>query len=93
MALAMNKRTGKVANVPDHYIGHPVLGAELVAVGDEPVETVAPKTKKKPAKYVPDAVDGDGDGLVQDGTVWERPEGTEVEGQVAPDEEIENNEE
>ena len=93
MALVMNTRTGKVSNVPDHSIGHPVLGAELVLMGDEPVETVAPKPKKKPAKYVPEAVDGDGDGLVQDGTVWERPEGTEIEGQIAPDEEIENNEE
>ena len=93
MALAMNTRTGKVANVPDHSIGHPSLGSELVLVGEEPAKTAKPKTNKKPAKYVPDAVDGDGDGLVQDGTIWERPEGTEVEEQIASDEEIENNEE
>lgn len=94
MALVKNTRTGKVANVPEHYLGHPILGADLVLVEDgAPVAQEKPVSKKKPAKYVPDAVDGDGDGLVQDGTIWERPEGTEIEGQPAPEDEIENNEE
>jgi hypothetical protein len=30
----------------------------------------------KPAAYDPDAHDGDGDGIVQEGTAWERPIGT-----------------
>lgn len=34
----------------------------------------------KDAEYKPDARDGDGDGLVQDGTIWERPVGTQHEG-------------
>ena len=94
MALVMNTRTGKVSNVPDHYIGHPVFGAEIVLVEDFPAaEEKMPVTKKKPAKYVPQAEDGDGDGLVQDGTEWERPVGTEIEGQPAPENETENNEE
>lgn len=38
-------------------------------------------TKKKtytPKPYVPEALDGDGDGLVQDGTEFERPVETEI---------------
>lgn len=30
-------------------------------------------TKKKTVEFKADAIDGDGDGLVQDGTEWERP--------------------
>jgi len=30
MASAMNKRTGKVTDVPEHYIGHPVLGKDSI---------------------------------------------------------------
>ena len=30
------------------------------------------------AGYNPDAKDGDKDGIVQDGTIWERPAGTEL---------------
>lgn len=33
----------------------------------------------KDAEYKADATDGDGDGLVQDGTIWEREEGTQHE--------------
>lgn len=92
MAFVKNLRTGKVADVPDHYVGHPVLGKDLVLVEDK-VEA-APKTKKKKAEYVPNPVDADGDGLVQDGTEWERPLGTDLpEEQPAPETEIENNEE
>ena len=35
--------------------------------------------KAKVAGYVPQAIDGDGDGLVQDGTEFERPECTEID--------------
>lgn len=34
----------------------------------------------KDAEYKSDARDGDGDGFVQDGTIWERPVGTQHEG-------------
>jgi len=43
MASAMNKRTGKVTDVPEHYIGHPVLGKDLVS----PKSSVAPKETEK----------------------------------------------
>jgi len=45
MAFAKNTRTGKTTSVPDHYIGHPVLGKNLIAV-DGKVEA-APKKEKK----------------------------------------------
>lgn len=42
-------------------------------------ETKAPKRfPRKFEPYDPDAQDGDGDGLVQDGTPWERPGGTRI---------------
>lgn len=92
MAFVKNLRTGKVADVPDHYVGHPILGKDLELIENK-VEA-APKTKKKKAEYVPNPVDADGDGLVQDGTEWERPLGTDLpEEQPAPETEIENNEE
>jgi len=37
----------------------------------------------KDAEYKADARDGDGDGFVQDGTIWEREEGTQHEGYKA----------
>lgn len=55
---------------------------------------------KKDAKFDPFAVDGDGDGKVQDGTIWERPAALSVDldatleaaeallKEVAPDAEI-----
>lgn len=46
MAFVKNTRTGKTANVPDHYIGHPVLGKWLVAVDSVNAEA-APKKEKK----------------------------------------------
>ncbi len=45
MALAKNKLTGVVVNVPEHYINHPVLGKNLIAVGDE--VPAAPKKETK----------------------------------------------
>lgn len=35
-------------------------------------------TQKKKSIYVPKAIDGDGDGLVQDSTPFERPVDTEI---------------
>lgn len=51
MALAKNKRTGKTVSVPDHYIGHPVLGIDLVAAGTE--VQAAPKKEMKHHKEQP----------------------------------------
>ena len=51
MATAKNTRTNKIVSVPDHYIGHPVLGIDLVEITDE--VQAAPKkkikTKEQPA--------------------------------------------
>jgi hypothetical protein len=46
MAFAKNTRTGKTTSVPDHYIGHPVLGKDLIAVEGK-VEAAPKKEKKK----------------------------------------------
>jgi hypothetical protein len=46
MALAKNTRTGKVTNVPEHYLGHPVFGADLEELNK--VSSAAPKKAKKP---------------------------------------------
>ena len=69
MAIAKNVRTGKVAIVPDHYIGHPVLGKELVLENDE--SSAAPKTKKKLTEEI--------------STKWGRSESKELEEQPAPE--------
>lgn len=45
MALAKNIKTGITVNVPGHYLGHPVLGKNLVAVGAE--VQAAPKKETK----------------------------------------------
>lgn len=93
MALAINLRTGKTVSVPDHYIGHEVLGKDLAPFDGAEVKAAPKKEKKKKsAEYIPAAVDADGDGLVQEGTEWERPVDTEIEEQPAPDN-IEENEE
>ena len=49
MALAQNTSTGMVVSVPKHYIGHPVLGKNLIAV-DGKVEAAPKKEKKKKAE-------------------------------------------
>lgn len=51
MALATNTRTGKSVVVPDHYIGHPVLGNDLVLATDE--VQAAPKKETKTKKEQP----------------------------------------
>lgn len=54
MAIATNTKTGMVVDVPAHYIGHPVLGKNLVADGAK--AQAAPKketkTKEQPAPKV-----------------------------------------
>jgi hypothetical protein len=45
MALAINTRTGKTVSVPDHYVGHPVLGKNLVLATDK--TQAAPKKETK----------------------------------------------
>ena len=52
---------------------------------NNPVYTAGPVPAAKVEGYKADAIDGDNDGLVQDGTPFERPEGTDltVEEQVA----------
>ena len=100
MALFRHKVSGELVERPAHYADHPVLGRNLELVeGDvTPAPETSSKKKtstKKTTAYVPFAEDGDGDGLVQDGTEWERPVGVEIpQEQIdAPEEETENNEE
>lgn len=58
-----------------------ILRQAGVDVPETPAEIEAKKAKvKKAAAFDADAVDGDKDGLVQDGTIWERPAGTQPEG-------------
>ena len=45
MPLVKNIRTGKIADVPEHYIGHPALGGDLVELNK--VSSAAPKKEKK----------------------------------------------
>lgn len=47
MALAINIKTGKSVIVPDHYIGHPVLGKNLTLATDEAQAAPKKETKKK----------------------------------------------
>jgi hypothetical protein len=94
MALFKHKLTGEIVSRPAHYADHKVLGKnlELISLEETEVEVAAPAKKrstKKATEYIPFAPDGDGDGLVQDGTEWERPVGVEI----PQEENIENNEE
>jgi hypothetical protein len=54
MAFAKNTRTGKFVNVPDHYIGHPVFGGDLILVDSE--STVKPVKEKKKKNAAPKMV-------------------------------------
>jgi len=56
----------------------PVVATGVAAAKNAPVDDVEEKahfgwTKKKPAVFKPDAIDGNGNGMVQDGTIQERP--------------------
>jgi hypothetical protein len=50
MPLVKNTRTDKIVSVPAHYVGHPVLGKDLVLLEDE--ISAAPK-KETPKKEQP----------------------------------------
>ena len=82
MALAINTRTGKSVIVPDHYIGHSVLGKDLVLAGEE-VQTAPKIENKKPSKYFTKAVEVDEEVFVSFETME----------QSAPETNIEENEE
>lgn len=80
MPKLYNTVTGKWMFMPDSYVGkHPFQTEEEVQIAAEPTPEPAPK-KKKASKdeYKADAIDGDGDGLIQDGTVFQREAGTEL---------------
>lgn len=47
MAFAKNTRTGKFANVPDHYIGHPVFGGDLIVVDSKSADKPSKEKKTK----------------------------------------------
>lgn len=47
MAIVRNTRTGNITSVPDHYVGHEVLGKDLVLVTDEAQAAPKKETKKK----------------------------------------------
>ena len=78
MPQMRNTITGKVNWMPDSYIGQfPFEVVEEVLAVEPVVEVVVEETVKKPrkrkAEYVSPTTDADGDGLVQDGTIFERP--------------------
>jgi hypothetical protein len=78
MALVKNIRTGKVANVPEHYLNHPSLGKDLVLVADKATE-IAPEKSPKPKKFTFKAE--------------EEAPAEATEGQFAPETDKENDEE
>lgn len=53
MALAKNKLTGVITDVPAHYINHPSLGKNLVAIDDvQAAPKKETKIKEQPAPEV-----------------------------------------
>jgi hypothetical protein len=79
MAFAKNTRTGKITSVPEHYIGHPVLGKDLIAI-DGKVEAAPKKEKKKKTEAI----------KVQE-LSWAKI-AEEIEEQPAPETNLENEE-
>ena len=82
MPKLYNTVTKKWMFMPDSYVGKFPFQTEAeveaaTAPAPEPVQPAKPAKKRK-AEYVSPAVDADGDGLVQDGTIFERPVGTEL---------------
>ena len=48
MAVVKNKITGSVTEVPDHYLEHPILGADIeLFTGEETPVKAAPVGNKK----------------------------------------------
>ena len=47
MAIVRNTKTGITVSVPDHYVGHPVLGKNLVLATEEAQAAPKKETKKK----------------------------------------------
>jgi hypothetical protein len=85
MPKMRNTVTGDVNWMPASYVGQfPFEVVEEAAVVEpqitlsEPVEPAPAKPKKKKAEYNAAAPDADGDGKVQDGTIFERDAGTEL---------------
>ena len=80
MPQMRNTITGKINWMPDSYIGQFPFEVVEEAPAPEPVieEKPAKKTRKRKAEYVSPTFDADGDGLIQDGTIFERPVGTEL---------------
>ena len=83
MPKMRNTITGDVNWMPASYVGQfPFVVVEEPAVVEpqvtlsEPAEPAKPKKKK--AEYNAAAPDADGDGKVQDGTIFEREAGTEL---------------
>jgi hypothetical protein len=79
MPKLYNTVTQKWMFMPDSYVGkHPFQTEAEVAAVEAPAPAPAKPAKKKKAEYVSPTFDADGDGLVQDGTIFERPVGTEL---------------
>ncbi len=79
MAFVKNTRTGKTASVPDHYIGHPVLGKWLVVVNGTETKAAPKKENKKKTADT-------------ESKSWFTKAETEIEEQPAPETNIENEE-
>lgn len=82
MPLMRNTVTGKEQFMPASYVGQfPFVVVEESAPVEPQITLSEPapaKPKKKKAEYNAEAPDADGDGKVQDGTIFERPAGTEL---------------
>jgi hypothetical protein len=79
MAFVKNTRTGKTASVPEHYIGHPVLGKWLVAVNGDKAKAAPKKENKKKSAET-------------ESHSWFAKAETEIKEQPAPEINIENEE-
>lgn len=47
MATVKNTITGNISNVPDHYLEHPILGADLEVYTGEETPAVKPSKASK----------------------------------------------
>ena len=59
-------------------VSEPPAGEQTVDVSSEEVSGEQTLEEKIADGYNPDARDGDGDGIVQEGTKWERPVDTQM---------------